>query len=69
MKPRQYKQIPEKNRNEMTAELKRLCQKYGKDEMRLVANKYFARLSNEEKLQKEIARREEELKKLKEELP
>ena len=62
-------QIEEKDRADIVKELKAIVNKHSKDEVRLVANDYFNRLKNEEKLKKEIERKQKELEQLKEQLP
>ena len=66
---RRINQIEDPDRVDIIKELKAIVNKHGKDEVRLVANDYFNRLKNEEKLKKEIERKQKELEQLKEQLP
>ena len=62
-------QIEEKDRAEIVKELRAIVNKHGRNEVRLVTNDYFNRLKNEERLKKEIERKQKELEQLKEQLP
>ena len=48
--------------------VKKLAQKYGFDNTRLIANKYFQQELEKRKLEKEVQQKEAELKKLKNKL-
>ena len=61
----QHTDIVKRTRNAINARLKQAIAKYGFDEVRLTANHYFQEVLEKVKLEREIAEREQELRKLK----
>lgn len=62
---RTYQEVPKRVKNSITTQLNKLISKYGEKSVRLVVNKIFEKSSRQKQLEEEIAKREEELKKLK----
>ena len=62
---RTYQEVPKRAKNSITTQLNKLISKYGEKSVRLVVNKLFEKSSRQKQLEEEIAKREEELKKLK----
>lgn len=61
-------QVGKRAKNSVLTQIKKLEKKYGERIVRLVSLHYFSDRANQNKLQKEIQHREEELNKLKEKL-
>lgn len=63
---RRYDEIEESIRETLNEEIQKLTQKYGVDQVRLTVNKYFSQIKEKERIQKQIQKKKEELKKLEE---
>ena len=62
---RTYQEVPKRAKNSITAQLNKLVSKYGEKSVRLVVTKQFQKSSRQKQLEEEIAKREQELRNLK----
>jgi len=62
---RTHNDVPKRARNSITIQMSKLVKKYGEKPVRLVAMKYLGKLQEQRLIEKTIAIKEEELRRLK----